>query len=100
MNEKTRNQALQQDLIKGINTWTVPFVRYLGPFLKWVREELQQMDKRTRMLRTMHKALHLRDGINRQFVSRKEERRELISLDDSVDASRQRPEQRKTNYSD
>ena len=30
-------------LIHGINTWTIPFVRYLGPFLKWTRE-LRQMD--------------------------------------------------------
>ena len=24
-----------RNLIKGINTWAVPFVRYSGPFLKW-----------------------------------------------------------------
>ena len=30
--------------IKGINTWAARLVRYLGPFLKWTREELQQMD--------------------------------------------------------
>ena len=28
-----------KNLIKGINTWTVPLVRYLGPFLKKTREE-------------------------------------------------------------
>ena len=32
---------------------TVPFVRYSGPFLKWTREELKQLDKRTRKLMTM-----------------------------------------------
>ena len=34
-----------RNLIKGINTWTVttPF-RYSGPFLKWTRDELRQMD--------------------------------------------------------
>ena len=30
--------------IKGINTWTVPLVRYSGLFLKWTRDELKQMD--------------------------------------------------------
>ena len=35
-----------RNLIKGINTWAVPLVRYSGPFLKWTREELKQM-KRT-----------------------------------------------------
>ena len=29
-----------RNLIKGINTWAVPLVRYSGPFLKWTREEL------------------------------------------------------------
>ena len=36
-----------RNLIKGINTRTVPFVRHLGQFLKWMREKLQQMDQKT-----------------------------------------------------
>ena len=32
--------------IKGINIWTVPLVRYSGPFLKWTKDELRQMDQR------------------------------------------------------
>ena len=31
----------RRNLIEGINTWAVPLVRYLGPFLKWTREELK-----------------------------------------------------------
>ena len=50
-----------RNLIKGINTWAVPLVRYFGPFLKWTREELKQMDQRTRKLMTMHKVLHPRE---------------------------------------
>ena len=30
-----------RNLIKVLNTWTVTFVRYSGPFLKWTREELK-----------------------------------------------------------
>ena len=47
-------------LIKGINTWAVPFFRYSGSFLKWTRDELKQIDQRRRKLMTMHKALHHR----------------------------------------
>ena len=47
-----------RNLIKGINTSAVPLVRYSGPFLKWTREELKQMDQRTRKLMTIHKGLH------------------------------------------
>ena len=75
------------NLIKGINTWAVPLVRYSGPFLKWTREELKQIDQRTRKLMTMHKALHPRDDVDRLYVSRKQEGRGLASIEDSVDAS-------------
>ena len=40
----------------------------------------------------MHKALHLRDDVERMYVSRKEGGRGLISTQDSVDASRHRLE--------
>ena len=61
-----------RNLIKGINTWAVPLVIYSGPFLKWTRDELKQMEQRTRKLMTMHKALHPRDDVDRLYVPRKE----------------------------
>ena len=45
------------------------------------------MNQRTRKLMTMHKALHLRDDIDRLYLSRKEGGRGLSSNEDSVDAS-------------
>ena len=81
-----------RNLIKGISTWAVPLVRYSGPFLKGTRNELKQMDQRTRKLMTMHKALHPWDGVDRLYVSRKEGGRWLASIEDSVDASIQRLE--------
>ena len=88
MNEKTSgNQALQQNLIKGINIWTVPLIRYSGSFLKQTREELRQMDQSTRKLMTMHKVLHPIDDIDKLYVSRKKGRRGVASIADSVDSS-------------
>ena len=81
-----------RNLIKRINTWAALFVRYSGPFLKWTRDELRQMDQRTRKLMTMHKALHSRDDVDRLYVPRKEGGRELASIEDSVDSSIQRLE--------
>ena len=81
-----------RNLIKGINTWSVPLVRYSESFLQWTREELKQMDQRTRKLMTTHKALHRRDDVDRLNVSRKEGGRGLASIEDSVDASKQRLE--------
>ena len=70
----------------------VPLVRYTGPFLKWTRDELKQMDQRRRKFMTMHKALHPRNDIDRLYVSRKERGRGLASTEDSADASIQRLE--------
>ena len=81
-----------RNLIKGINTWAVPLVRYSGPFLKWTRDEFKQMDQRTRKLMTTHKALHPRDDVNRLYVSRKEGGRGFVSIENSVDASIQQLE--------
>ena len=40
----------------------------------------------------MHKALHLRDNVDRLYVSRKERGKGLVSIEDSVDTSKQRLE--------
>ena len=79
-------------LVKGINTWAVLLVRYSGPFLKWTREELKQMDRSTRKLMTMYKALHPKDDVDRLYVSRRERGRGLASIVDIVDTSIQRLE--------
>ena len=70
----------------------VLLVRYSGPFLKWTRDELSQMDQRTRKLMTMHKALHPRDDVDRLYVPRKVGGRGLASIEDSVDPSIERLE--------
>ena len=76
-------------LIKGINPWAVSHVIYSGPFWKWTREELKQMDQGTRKLITMQNALHPRYDVT-DYVSRKEGERRLVSIENSVDASIQR----------
>ena len=81
-----------RNIIKAINTWAVPLVRYSVPFLKLTRDELRQMDQRTRKLMTIHKALHPRDDVERLYVPRKEGGRGLAIIKDSVDASIQRLE--------
>ena len=82
-----KTKLSSRNLIKGINSWAVPLVRYSGSFLKWTKDELKQIDQRTTKLMTRHKALHLRDDVDRLYVSRKEGGRGLASIEDSVDAS-------------
>ena len=75
-----------ENLIKGINTWAVPLVRYSGRFLKWTRDELKQINQRKRKLMTMHKALHPKADVDRIYVSKKGGGRVII-IEDSVDTS-------------
>ena len=76
-----------RNLIKGIDTWDISVVRYSVPFLKWIREELKQMDQRTRKRMTMHKAFHLRD--DRLYVSVKERGKGPTSIEVRVSTSMQ-----------
>ena len=81
-----------RNIVKGINTWVVPLVRYLGPFLKWTRGKIKQMDQRTWKPMTMHKALHPQDDVDRLYVSRDKEGRRLAIIEDGVEASIQQLE--------
>ena len=72
----------RHNLIKAINTWAVAVIRYPSPFLDWNKYELQALDRRTRKLTTMHKALHPNSNVDRLYVPRKEGRRGLISVAD------------------
>ena len=71
--------------IAAINTWAVSLLRYSAAFLKWTREELRAIDRQTRKMMTMYRALHPRDSVDRLYLSRKEGGRGLISIEDCVD---------------
>ena len=34
-----KTKLYSRNLIKGINIWTVPLIKYSGPFLKWTNEQ-------------------------------------------------------------
>ena len=97
-----------RNLIKGINTWVVRRVEYSGSLLKWTREEIQQIDQRTRKFMMMHKVLHFRNDLECRCQKKKKKKRRwgLDSIENCVDTSIQRPEdyiknvRRKTDYSD
>ena len=46
MRKILETKLYSRNLIKVINTWTVLLVRYLGLFLKCMRDELKQIDKK------------------------------------------------------
>ena len=85
MNEKITKEYLRKTIklleTKGINNWAGTVVRYLEPFLKWIKKELRQMDQRTRKLMTMFKTLHPKDDKQTACVKK---RRGLANIEDCV----------------
>ena len=64
--------------IMVLNTWAVSISRYGPRRLKWNKNELQEMDRKTRNFMTMNKELHPRSDVARLYVSRKNGGRGLI----------------------
>ena len=54
--ELLKNKLNIRNIIKGIQTCAIHFVRYSGAFLKWKREERKQMKPRTRKIMTTDNA--------------------------------------------
>ena len=57
--------------IMALNTWVVSIWRYSPGILKWNKNELQEMDRKTRKFMTMNKELHPKSDVARLHVSRK-----------------------------
>ena len=79
----TRKQTASQKSHQKDKYLGGPYIRYSRPFLKWTREEFQQMNQRTWKFMTINKAL---------YVPRKNGRRGLARIQNSVNASPQRRE--------
>ena len=55
--------------IMALNTWAVSILRYGAGILKWNKNELQKMDRKTRKFMTMNKELHPRSDVTWLYVS-------------------------------
>ena len=74
----------RRNIVKGINTWAIPVLRYLAPFLCWTKTELQSIDGKTRKLLTMHNGLHPRSDVDRLYMPRKVGGRGQANAEDTV----------------
>ena len=73
-----------RNIVKGINTWAIPVLRYSAPFLSWTKTELQSIDGKTRKLLTMHNGLHPRSDVDRLYIPREVGGRGLANAEDTV----------------
>ena len=49
------------NIIEGINTWTIALLRYSAAVLDWTKLEKEELHSDTRKILTMHKVLHPRE---------------------------------------
>ena len=73
------------NVTRALNTWCVSLLRYSAAFLEWTKEEVWEMDRKTRKIMNMNRALHPRDSIARLYLPRDEGGRGLISVEDCVE---------------
>ena len=55
----------------GINRWAISLLRYFAAFLDFTGAELEQMDRKTRKLMTMHRALNAKIDVAGIHLTRK-----------------------------
>ena len=72
------------NIITGINTWEISLLRFSAASLDWTVAELEQMDRRTKKLMTLHWEWNPKSDVARIYLSRKEGGRGLISVKDTV----------------
>ena len=70
--------------ILAVNTWAVSLMRYGAGIIKWTKNELQEVDRKTRKVMTINKELHPRSDVARIYVSRTKGGRGLISCENCV----------------
>ena len=46
------------NFISGSNAWAIGVMRYNGGIIDWSKEELQDMDRKTRKIMTLNRCLH------------------------------------------
>ena len=75
-----------ENVIKAVNTWVKAVLRYSGGILDWNKDEIQNMDRKTRKIMTMNGALHSKTNLARLYLARNEGGRRLRLLEEVVQA--------------
>ena len=74
------------NIIRAINSRAVSVIRYSAGIVDWTKEEIKCIDRKTRKLLTIYRALHPQSDVDRLYFKRSEGGRGLISVQDCVRA--------------
>jgi len=85
----TGSKLYARNLMTAINVWAVSVVRYSAGVIDWTKQELLQIDVKTRKIPAMHGIFHKRGNVDRLYLKRNEGGRGLMSVVDCVRAEEQ-----------
>ena len=71
-------------IVSAINSRAVSLVRYGAGIIRWIKDELRALDRKTRKLLTIYRSLHPQADVDRLYVKRSQGGRGLISVEDCV----------------
>ena len=79
-----RSQLHGRFAFRAINTWAVPLLRYGAGIINWIKDELKNIDIRTRKMLRYNGAYHPQGDVDRLYVSREKGGRGLQSIEEVV----------------
>ncbi|KAJ8024905.1 hypothetical protein HOLleu_34958 [Holothuria leucospilota] len=88
--KKRLRQVIQSKLngqfkMQAINSYALPVITYTAGITDWNKNELEELDHKTRKIVTMHGALHPRADIHRMYLPRNCGGRDLQEVRPTVD---------------
>ena len=79
-----KSQLDGKSTFQAINTWAVPVIRYSAGIVDWTKNELQELDRKTRKKLKLSGAHHPQADVDRLYVPRKAGGRGLQSIEEVV----------------
>ena len=67
-------------IIKAINSWAAPVVRYTAGIIDWTQTELEDLDRKARKLMSAHDALHPQSDVDKLYLPRQASGRGLLQI--------------------
>ena len=81
-----KSELNERNIILAINSRAVSIARYETGIIKWTKNELEELDRKTRKLMTMYGAQHPKADVDKLYLKRCDGGRGLIGVEDCVQA--------------
>ena len=62
-----KSRPSRRNKIIAINTWVVSLMLYGAGIVKWTKNELDEIDRKSRKVLTLNKELHPRNDVDRLY---------------------------------